>query len=52
MHADISVMAVSKVCIPSLKSSVVKSPSGSKVKDFSNRFCFDSLKTLHDHLVL
>ena len=52
LHADISVMAVSKVCTPSSKYFVVKRPPGSKVQDFTNRFCFHSSKTLHDHLVL
>ena len=47
-----SVMAVSKLCTPSSKSFVVKRPPGSKVQDFTNRFCFHSSKTLHDHLVL
>ena len=45
-------MAVSRVCTPSSKSFVVKRPPGSKVQDFTNRFCFHSSKTLHDHLVL
>ena len=45
-------MAVSKVCTPSSKYFVVKRPPGSKVQDFTNRFCFHSSKTLHDHLVL
>ena len=46
LHADISLIGMSKVCTPSSKSSVVK------VQDFTNRFCFHSSKTLHDHLVL
>ena len=52
VHADISLMGLSKVCSPSSKYSVVKRPKGSQVQDFTNRFCFHSSKTLHDHLVL